>query len=52
MEYNATETRTALENYVLNNGGTTMPETDSFGHTYVEGLELGLYLVVETKVPR
>ena len=51
MEYNATETRTALENYVLNNGGTTMPETDSFGHTYVEGLELGLYLVVETKVP-
>ena len=51
MEYNATETRTALENYVLNNGGTTMPETDSFGHTYAEGLELGLYLVVETKVP-
>ena len=51
MEYNATETRTALENYVLNSGGTTMPETDSFGHTYAEGLELGLYLVVETKVP-
>lgn len=51
MEYNATETRTALENYVLNNGGTTMPETDSFGHTYAEGLELGLYLVIETKVP-
>ena len=51
MEYNATETRTALENYVLKNGGTTMPETDSFGHTYAEGLELGLYLVVETKVP-
>ena len=51
MEHNAADTRTALENYVLSNGGTTMPETDSFGHTYAEGLELGLYLVVETKVP-
>lgn len=51
MEHNATETRTALENFVLANGGTTMPETDSFGHTYVEGLELGLYLVCETRVP-
>ena len=36
---------------MLSNGGTTMPETDSFGHTYVEGLELGLYLVCETRVP-
>ena len=51
MEYNATEARTALEYFFLNNGGTTMPETDSFGHTSASNLELGLYLVVETRVP-
>lgn len=39
------------ETYVKNNGGTAMEETDSYGHTEATNLELGLYLVVETKVP-
>lgn len=29
----------------------SMPLTDENGHTHVEGLELGLYLLVETEVP-
>lgn len=28
-----------------------MPKTDATGYTHVEGLELGLYLLVETEVP-
>lgn len=28
-----------------------MPKTDENGYTYVNGLELGLYLIVETEVP-
>lgn len=43
--------KNALETYVKNNGGTAMEETDSYGHTEATNLELGLYLVVETKVP-
>ena len=43
--------KNALEAYVKDNGGTAMPETDSYGHTEVTNLDLGLYLVVETKVP-
>jgi fimbrial isopeptide formation D2 family protein/LPXTG-motif cell wall-anchored protein len=31
--------------------GTAMPETDGNGKSSVDGLELGLYLFVETKVP-
>ena len=48
---NATEIKDALEDVVKNNGGTAMPETDAYGHSEVGGLELGLYLVVETRVP-
>ena len=33
------------------NGGTAMPLTDEYGHTEANDLELGLYLLVETKVP-
>lgn len=32
-------------------GAVSMPETDEYGVTSVSGLELGLYLVAETKVP-
>lgn len=30
---------------------TNMPKTDANGYTHVEGLNLGLYMVVETEVP-
>lgn len=48
---NSTTVKNALENYVRSNGGTAMPETDSYGHTSAAELPLGLYLVVETSVP-
>lgn len=51
LEANSTVVKNALENYIKNNGGTAMPLTDSFGKTSAEGLPLGLYLLVETKVP-
>ena len=45
-----------LEDYIQKDGaahkkGTPMTETDATGTTSVDGLKLGLYLVVETKVP-
>lgn len=51
LDANATEIKDALEAVVKNNGGTAMPETDAYGHSEVHDLELGLYLVVETRVP-
>ena len=51
LEANSTTVKNALENYVKTNGGTAMPETDSYGKTSASGLPLGLYLVVETRVP-
>ena len=51
LENNATTVKNALENYVTNGGGTKMRETDEYGHSEAKGLELGLYLFVETKVP-
>ena len=47
---NATTVKNALETTVKN-GGVAMPETDATGHTSASGLEQGLYLVVETRVP-
>ena len=47
---NATNVKNALENAVKN-GGVAMTETDTTGHTSASGLEQGLYLVVETRVP-
>lgn len=44
-----TKTKDALEDYVAN--GTKMPETDANGVSTVDNLDLGLYLIVETKVP-
>ena len=51
LDANATEIKDALEAVVKNNGGTAMPETDVYGHSEVNNLDLGLYLVVETRVP-
>ena len=47
---NATTVKNALE-AAVRNGGKAMPETDENGHSKVGGLEQGLYLVVETRVP-
>ena len=51
LDANATEIKDALEAVVKNNGGTAMPETDAYGHSEAHDLDLGLYLVVETRVP-
>lgn len=48
---NAITVKNALEQFVRENGGTAMPLTDSYGHTSASDLPLGLYLLVETKVP-
>lgn len=47
---NATNVKNALETAVKN-GGVAMPETDASGHTSASDMELGLHLVVETRVP-
>ena len=51
LETNSTSVKNALESYIAANGGTAMPLTDAYGKSEAKGLELGLYLVVETKVP-
>ena len=51
LETNATDVKNALEAYVKNNGGITMDKTDADGRTSIDGLECGLYIVVETAVP-
>ena len=48
---NSITVKNALERFVRENGGTAMPLTDSYGHTSASDLPLGLYLIVETKVP-
>ena len=47
---NATTIKNALE-AAVKNGGVAMTETDAAGHTSASGMELGLYLVAETRVP-
>ena len=47
---NATNVKNALETAVKN-GGVSMAETDTAGHTSASNMEQGLYLVVETRVP-
>ena len=51
LEANSTVVKNALEKYMAANGGVAMPLTDSYGKTSASNLELGLYLLVETKVP-
>ena len=46
-----TNTKNTLEDYVATHSGTAMTLTDESGHTSASSLPLGLYLVVETKVP-
>ncbi|MBQ7896112.1 MAG: hypothetical protein IJ364_06110, partial [Oscillospiraceae bacterium] len=46
---NSTSVKNEFESFVAS--GTGMTETDVYGNTKAENLELGLYLVVETKVP-
>lgn len=46
-----TATKNALEKYMEVNKAASMPLTDENGYSKVEGLKVGLYLVVETKVP-
>ena len=48
---NATTVKNELEAYVAANGGKAMPLTDAYGKSQVQDLDLGLYLVIETKVP-
>ena len=50
LAVNATTVKNALE-ATVRNGGKAMPETDANGHSKVSGLEQGLYLAVETRVP-
>ena len=51
LEANSTVVKNALEKYMAANGGVAMPLTDSYGKTSASDLELGLYLLVETKIP-
>ena len=51
LEANSTVVKNALETYMAANGGVAMPLTDSYGKTEARDLDLGLYLLVETKVP-
>jgi LPXTG-motif cell wall-anchored protein len=49
---NNTEGKDKLEAWAAANKLTAMEETDSTGKTSVKNLELGLYMVIETKVPQ
>ena len=51
LQTNSTSVKNALERYIAANGGTAMPLTDTYGASAAYDLELGLYLIVETKVP-
>lgn len=48
---NSTTVKDALETYITANGGAEMALTDANGSTSASGLPVGLYLLVETKVP-
>lgn len=51
LNNNSTVTKTALEQYIRENNGIALPETDGNGKTGASNLEQGLYLLVETRVP-
>ena len=48
---NSTTVKDALETYITANSGVEMTLTDANGSTSVSELPVGLYLLVETKVP-
>lgn len=51
LDANATTVKNALEKYAYDNHGVAMTETDAYGHTSASDLPLGLYLLIETRVP-
>ena len=51
LDANATTVKNALEKYAHDNHGVAMTETDAYGHTAASDLPLGLYLLIETRVP-
>ena len=51
LDANATTVKNALEKYAHDNHGVAMTETDAYGHTGASDLPLGLYLLIETRVP-
>lgn len=51
LDANATTVKNALERYTHDNHGVAMTETDAYGHTGASDLPLGLYLLIETRVP-
>lgn len=51
LQNNSTTVKNALETYVANNGGTAMPLTDAYGKSQANNLDLGLYIIAETKCP-
>ena len=51
LSANATAVKNALEPYMASQNAGRFDETDAHGHTARDGLPLGLYLIVETKVP-
>lgn len=51
LEANETALKNALETYMTAQNAQKFTETDAHGHTSKDGLPLGLYLIVETKVP-
>ncbi len=52
LESNSTVVKNAMERYMAANGGIEMTPTDPYGKTSVSGLDLGLYLLVESSVPQ
>lgn len=53
LETSYLATKDALEDYIQsgNHRGTALEDTDTSGETSKSGLELGLYLIIETEVP-
>ena len=51
LSSNATGVKDALETYMAAQNASRFDETDAHGHTSKDGLALGLYLIIETKVP-
>ena len=51
LDANATTVKNELERYAHDNHGVAMTETDAYGHTGASNLPLGLYLLIETRVP-
>ena len=49
LSKNSTTVKNALERFAAD--GTAMPLTDSNGYSKAENMEVGLYLLIETKVP-